>query len=192
MTSAKSGPKEGSPPNAPAFAPAPCEGFRLDVGFDIDHPFTALFGAAGSSKTSILNMIAGFVARSSERSNWEIVSCSTPLAECRRLSAFRRPHWGGAVGPGPDTAVAVALGPTPSFAHRKTRSGPGCLCRVCRQNGPGTFLDSSTLAARLPTRGVLAVVIAGTPSARQLAKWDESVLCRPRTGLGLMERLQEN
>ena len=36
-------------------------GFRLDVGFDVDHPFTALFGPSGSGKTSILNMIAGFL-----------------------------------------------------------------------------------------------------------------------------------
>ncbi|MGO9110935.1 MAG: molybdenum ABC transporter ATP-binding protein [Thermoguttaceae bacterium] len=36
-------------------------GFHLDVGFDIDHPFTALFGPSGSGKTSILNMIAGFL-----------------------------------------------------------------------------------------------------------------------------------
>ena len=36
-------------------------GFHLDVGFDINHPFTALFGPSGSGKTSILNMIAGFV-----------------------------------------------------------------------------------------------------------------------------------
>ena len=36
-------------------------GFQLDVGFDIDRPFTALFGPSGSGKTSILNMIAGFL-----------------------------------------------------------------------------------------------------------------------------------
>ena len=36
-------------------------GFHLDVGFDVDHPFTALFGPSGSGKTSILNMIAGFL-----------------------------------------------------------------------------------------------------------------------------------
>ncbi len=36
-------------------------GFHLDVGFDIDHRFTALFGPSGSGKTSILNMIAGFL-----------------------------------------------------------------------------------------------------------------------------------
>ena len=36
-------------------------GFHLDVGFDVDHPFSALFGPSGSGKTSILNMIAGFL-----------------------------------------------------------------------------------------------------------------------------------
>jgi molybdate transport system ATP-binding protein len=36
------------------------DGFHLEAGFDIDHPFTALFGPSGSGKTSILNMIAGF------------------------------------------------------------------------------------------------------------------------------------
>lgn len=36
-------------------------GFHLDVGFDVDHPFTALFGPSGSGKTSLLNMIAGFL-----------------------------------------------------------------------------------------------------------------------------------
>ena len=36
-------------------------GFHLDVGFDVDRPFTALFGPSGSGKTSILNMIAGFL-----------------------------------------------------------------------------------------------------------------------------------
>ena len=36
-------------------------GFQLDVGFDVEHPFTALFGPSGSGKTSILNMIAGFL-----------------------------------------------------------------------------------------------------------------------------------
>jgi molybdate transport system ATP-binding protein len=36
-------------------------GFRLEVGFDVDRPFTALFGPSGSGKTSILNMIAGFL-----------------------------------------------------------------------------------------------------------------------------------
>ena len=37
------------------------DGFRLEVGFDVDHPFTALFGPSGSGKTSVLNMIAGFL-----------------------------------------------------------------------------------------------------------------------------------
>ena len=36
-------------------------GFHLDVGFDVEHRFTALFGPSGSGKTSILNMIAGFL-----------------------------------------------------------------------------------------------------------------------------------
>ena len=36
-------------------------GFHLDVGFDVDRPFTALFGPSGSGKTSVLNMIAGFL-----------------------------------------------------------------------------------------------------------------------------------
>jgi molybdate transport system ATP-binding protein len=35
-------------------------GFQLDVAFDVEHRFTALFGPSGSGKTSILNMIAGF------------------------------------------------------------------------------------------------------------------------------------
>ncbi len=36
-------------------------GFHLDVGFDVDQSFTALFGASGSGKTSVLNMIAGLL-----------------------------------------------------------------------------------------------------------------------------------
>ncbi len=36
-------------------------GFHLEAGFDVDHPFTALFGPSGSGKTSILNMIAGLL-----------------------------------------------------------------------------------------------------------------------------------
>jgi molybdate transport system ATP-binding protein len=36
-------------------------GFDLDVAFDVDRRFTALFGPSGSGKTSILSMIAGFL-----------------------------------------------------------------------------------------------------------------------------------
>ena len=35
-------------------------GFQLDVGFESNHHFTALFGPSGSGKTTILNAIAGF------------------------------------------------------------------------------------------------------------------------------------
>jgi molybdate transport system ATP-binding protein len=37
-------------------------GFALDVAFDIEHAFTALCGPSGAGKTSLLNVIAGFVS----------------------------------------------------------------------------------------------------------------------------------
>ena len=36
--------------------------FRLDVDFEMDHRFTILFGPSGAGKTTILSIIAGFVA----------------------------------------------------------------------------------------------------------------------------------
>jgi molybdate transport system ATP-binding protein len=36
-------------------------GFELDVQFELNHRFTALFGPSGSGKTSVLAMIAGFL-----------------------------------------------------------------------------------------------------------------------------------
>ena len=36
-------------------------GFMLDAAFDIEHTFTALCGPSGAGKTSLLNVIAGFV-----------------------------------------------------------------------------------------------------------------------------------
>ena len=37
-------------------------GFRLEVDFEMDHRFTTLFGPSGAGKTTILSIIAGFVA----------------------------------------------------------------------------------------------------------------------------------
>lgn len=36
-------------------------GFSLDLAFQMEHRFTALFGPSGSGKTSVLSMVAGFV-----------------------------------------------------------------------------------------------------------------------------------
>ncbi|MGO8752955.1 MAG: molybdenum ABC transporter ATP-binding protein [Thermoguttaceae bacterium] len=36
-------------------------GFRLDVAFEVHERFTAIFGPSGSGKSSVLNMIAGFL-----------------------------------------------------------------------------------------------------------------------------------
>ena len=36
-------------------------GFQLDVAFELDRRFTALFGPSGAGKTTVLSIIAGFV-----------------------------------------------------------------------------------------------------------------------------------